>query len=81
MIKKVTKQDLRAIEIGKTVIFTPSNRRLIQSIRSMAYQIGKMEPELGKIFSCIANYEKCEIAVSAKSSNDDIKFSNRSKLD
>lgn len=72
MANKVTKQDLRDIEIGTTKVFKPENRRLIQSIRSMAYHIGKWEPELGKKYSCIANYAKCEIAVSAISSIDDI---------
>lgn len=72
MTKKVTKQDLRDIEAGSTRIFSPENHRLIQSIRVMASQIGKMEPELGKKYSCIANYAKCEIAVSAISLIDDI---------
>ena len=65
MEQKITMNDIRGIKPGTSVTFTPSHRKLFQSIRNMASIIGKQEPELGCRYSCSANYEKCQITIKA----------------
>ena len=65
MKQKVTMDDIRRIKPGTSVTFFPPERKQIQSIRAMASFVGSQEPELGVKFSCSANYEKCEMKVTA----------------
>lgn len=56
---------LRGIEKGTDLTITVGHPKEIDSIRSIAYRLNVMEPELGKRFSCKSDFRNRQITVTA----------------
>lgn len=59
--KKVTKEELRALHIGQTRIFTLIDRRKLSSARVTAQHVKNEE---GMEFTCKLDYEACAISIT-----------------
>jgi len=56
---------LREIKKGTELIIEVGHPKEIDSIRSIAYRLNVMEPELGKRFSCKSDFRNRQITVTA----------------
>ena len=64
--KKVTTDDLRAIKANETKVFYVPTPRDIQSARSMAYTLTKVEPELGIRFRTWTDFDELKLTITAE---------------
>lgn len=62
---KVTIEDLRQIKTGSTVVFTVDKPKEIDTVKSMAYRLTALEPEMKKRYSCSADFKNRKVSVTA----------------
>lgn len=65
-VKKVTTEDIRALEIGEEAVFKVPHPRDVNTARVLASNLGTYEPERGIRYRTNANYAKCEITITAE---------------
>lgn len=62
---KITMQDIRNIKVGSSSTFTVDHPREIDTIRTLAYKLNSMEPELKRRFSCSSDFKNRKVTVTA----------------
>lgn len=58
-------ETIRNIKCGESVTIKARFPREINTIRSIIYRLNSTEPERGKKYSCVSNFSRSEITVTA----------------
>lgn len=67
MNKKITSDEIRAIEAGESMKFTFQNIHDLFVAQSLAYRLNKYDREKKKRYSCKSDFDKLEITITANS--------------
>ena len=64
--KKITSADVRLIKEGQSKLFHVPNVKDIRTAQTLAYRLGRFEPELGVTFSTSVNFDDLSIKIMAE---------------